>query len=199
MAGRATHVDVARHEPASLQRRAESLGYNRVRLRLPERHFHGVRVPHHSENEREEDQREGQCGGKENGATAGNGQTEMPLEPGLLWLFKNRIRAHEFIPPAGIISPHQHDLNIHDVGARRAGANEIAERLEKMIRVVARQRIGGTQSLLCRPSNGSPVGNRAGGIGGAIGAVGTRTEQDDVSHSGNIARGCKDEFLIASA
>ena len=81
------------------------------------------------------------------------------------------------------------DAQVHDVGLRQAGAEQIAGGVKKCVRVVPAEKVGGIETEGSRPVESGGIADRAGGVGRAVFAVGAGGEK----HEGERGRGGEGE------
>ena len=104
--------------------------------------------------------------------------------------------SNEFSCGVGLHLTNQDQVQVHHVGPGGTGDDQIAEFLEKRVRIVVPERIGG---LRIGARHGCAVGHRARGIGRTVRAVGARAEDENVFEPRDLDRGGEGEFLVASA
>src|ERR1017187_6583443 len=97
--------------------------------------------------------------------------------------------------PGSLVRSYQNQADIHDVGVGGTGDDQIAERLEVVVGIVAVEIKAGV-GLACE---GLAIGNGAGSIGGAIGAIGASAEDHDAREAGDVQGGGESEFLVTAA
>src|SRR5581483_82308 len=91
--------------------------------------------------------------------------------------------------------PREYQMNIHYVGARRSGDDQVAHFFTKRIRIVVPKRVGGGAP---RALDGSAVGHGAGCIRGPVGSVSACTQDQNIAEPGNVDRRRQSKLLIAS-
>src|SRR5471032_3061036 len=110
--------------------------------------------------------------------------------------FRYRARAESFLCARNSLrGTYQHDADIHHVGIGGARDHQIAERFEVAVGIVFVQVTAGVRIA----AEGLPIGDGAGGIGGAVAAIGAGAEDHYVFEAGDVDGGGQDEFLIPSA
>ena len=95
--------------------------------------------------------------------------------------------------------PREADDEIHDIGVSRTGLEQIADALQKRIRVVASEMLMNVHARHPRAHDCSRIGKAAGGIGWTIRAVRPGCQQCDVANAIERQSGAQGELLIASA
>lgn len=93
----------------------------------------------------------------------------------------------------------EQEVDVHDVGAGGASAEEITEGIEKMVGVIGGEMSSGAQTQFSRPGCGGAGGESARRVGGPVGAIGTGAQNSDVIEPGESDGGGKSEFLVTSS
>src|ERR1035438_7122993 len=93
-----------------------------------------------------------------------------------------------------LVRSYQNQVDVHDVGVGGTGDDEIAERLEVVVGIVAVEAAAGVGGA----GEGLAIGDGAGGIGGAVGAVGAGAEDDDAGEAGDLQGGGEGELLVTA-